>query len=60
LAPHSGWRARLVAYGAPPAEAPAVASAPPEANAEPTTPPSAPYWAWADLMRRALDIDVLV
>jgi len=24
------------------------------------TAPVGPYWAWADLMRRALDIDVLV
>src|SRR3989449_4656315 len=29
LAPHAGWRSRVVAYRAPPVEAPAVASAPP-------------------------------
>ncbi|MBI2217646.1 MAG: transposase [Candidatus Rokubacteria bacterium] len=59
LAPHSGWRARVVAHGAPPAEAPVVASAAPEADDEPTTAPVVRYWAWADLMRRAFDIDVL-
>ena len=26
LAPHSGWRVRVVAYGTPPAEAPVVAT----------------------------------
>jgi hypothetical protein len=61
LAPHSGWRARVVAYGASPVEAPVVASAAPEANDEPTTAPVIRIrcWAWADLMRRAFDIDVL-
>jgi hypothetical protein len=47
----------VVAYGAPPAEAPVVASAITDANDEP--PPVARYWAWADLMRRAFDIDAL-
>jgi Putative transposase len=32
LAPYSEWRARVVAYGAPPGETPVVASASPEAN----------------------------
>ena len=59
LAPHSGWRARVVAYGAPPEKAPVVASAALEANDESTTAPVIRYWAWADLMRRAFDIDVL-
>ena len=59
LAPHAGWRARVVAYGAPPGEAPGVASASAEASEEPTTAPKARHWAWAALMRRALDIDVL-
>lgn len=59
LAPHSNWRARVVTYGAAPAEAPVVASAAPEAGGEPTTTPAVRYWAWADLMRRAFDIDVL-
>ena len=56
LAPHSGWRARVVAYGAPPAVV-AVASAGPGATDEST--PVVRHWAWADLMRRAFDIDVL-
>jgi hypothetical protein len=38
LAPHSGWRARVVGYGTPPAEAPV-------ADDEPTTAPGARYWA---------------
>src|SRR5262249_10733784 len=59
LAPHSGWRARVVAYGAPPAEVPVVASAAPEADDEPTTAPVVRYWAWADLMRRVFDVDML-
>src|SRR5262249_37743875 len=46
LAPHSGWRARVVAYGAPPAEAPVVASAAPEANDESTTAP-VPFISWS-------------
>jgi len=59
LAPHSNWRARVVASGAPPAKAPVVASATPDANGEPTTAPACRHWAWADPMRRAFDIDVL-
>jgi hypothetical protein len=55
LAPHSGWRARVVAYGAPPAAV--AASACPEATDEST--PVVRHWAWADLMRRAFDMDVL-
>jgi Putative transposase len=56
LAPHSGWRARVVAYGVPPA-AVAVGRACPEATDQST--PVVRHWAWADLMRRAFDIDVL-
>jgi hypothetical protein len=53
LAPHSGWRARVVAYGTPPA----VANPCSEAS---DTSKSAPrHWAWAALMRRAFDLDVL-
>ena len=36
LAPHAGWRARVVAYGAPPGEAPVAAPASPGAKDEPT------------------------
>lgn len=59
LAPHAGWRARMVAYGAPPVETPVVASAPADANDERTTAPTARHWVWAALMRRAFDFDVL-
>jgi hypothetical protein len=57
LAPHAGWRARVVAYRAPRAEGPVVASAAPEADDEPA--PIARHWRWADLMRRAFALDVL-
>ena len=61
LAPHAGWRAAVVAYGAemdtdagvqaagmdaPPAEAPGSR-------------PSGQGWTWAQLMRRAFALDVL-
>ncbi len=59
LAPNAGWRARVVAYAAPPVETPAAASASTDANAERTAAPTARHWAWAALMRRAFDIDVL-
>jgi len=59
LAPHAGWRARVAGYGARPVEALGVASASAGANAEPTAAPNARHWAWAALMRRAFDIDVL-
>ena len=60
LAPHCRWRAHVVAYrGAAASEAPVGASIRPAANDESTTAPVARYWAWADLMRRAFDIDVL-
>ena len=51
--------ARVVAYGAAPVEVPAPAS--PSANmSEDATATATPHhWAWADLMRRAFDIDVL-
>jgi hypothetical protein len=60
LAPNSSWRERAVAYGTPPvAEAPLAASATPDTNDEPTPTRVPRSWAWADLMRRAFDIDVL-
>ena len=59
LAPHSSWRARVVASGAPPVEPRVATSASPEVSDEPTTAPVWRHWAWADLMRRAFDIDVL-
>jgi hypothetical protein len=59
LAPHSSWRARVVAYGAPPAERPVAASTTLQTNDGPAMTPAPRHWAWADLMRRAFDIDVL-
>jgi hypothetical protein len=59
LAPHSSWRARVVAYGTPPAQVPVAARSIPDANGEPAMTPVPRHWAWADLMRRAFDIDVL-
>jgi Putative transposase len=59
LAPHAGWRARVVAYGAPPGEAAVVVSASTDANDDLTAAPNARHWAWAALMRRAFEIDVL-
>jgi hypothetical protein len=53
LAPHCGWRARVVAYGAPPA----VAS--PCSEATNTSRSALRHWAWAALMRRAFEVDVL-
>jgi hypothetical protein len=58
LAPHSGWRARVVADGARAGEAPVAASASADANDEPP-PPGSRHYAWAALMRRAFDLDVL-
>ena len=59
LAPHAAWRARVVAYRAPRVEAPVAAPASPGANDEPTAALPSRHWAWAHLMRRAFDIDVL-
>ncbi len=58
LAPHARWRAAVVAHGAP-----AVAMPPgdlAEASSQAAAPSVVPrHWAWAGLMRRAFDIDVL-
>jgi hypothetical protein len=57
LAPHAGWRARVVAYGTPSVDAPGA-----NGSANGTDEPAAPvsrHSAWAVLMRRAFDIDVL-
>lgn len=59
LAPHAGWRARVVAYSAPPVEAPVGAGASANGTDDSAAAPSSRHWAWADLMRRAFDIDVL-
>jgi len=59
LAPHAGWRARVLAYGAPPVEAPVGAGASANGKDDSAAAPVSRHWAWADLMRRAFDIDVL-
>ena len=59
LAPHAAWRARVVAYGAAPVEAPVPASSAANASDDATEPGKPRHWAWADLRRRAFDIDVL-
>ncbi len=61
LAPHAGWRARVVAYGVTPVAVPVPASpsAKVSASDDTATTPNPRHWAWADLMRRAFDIDVL-
>jgi hypothetical protein len=62
LAPHSAWRARVVAFGAPvtpPVAAPVGAGVSANGAESPAPPPSTRHWAWADLMRRAFEIDVL-
>jgi hypothetical protein len=53
LAPHGAWRARVVAYGVPPAVASPGSEAPDASRSAPR------HWAWAALMRRAFDVDVL-
>ena len=58
LAPNAAWRARVVSYGAPPGEAPVAASVSANVNVDPAA-LKPRHWAWADLMRRAFDIDVL-
>ena len=58
LAPHARWRARVVAYG----PLPGIAPMPPNLDDDtgaPAMPPQPRHWAWANLMRRAFDIDVL-
>jgi hypothetical protein len=59
LAPHARWRARVVAYGTPPVAAPTAASSADHARDERPSATRSRHWAWADLMRRAFDIDVL-
>jgi hypothetical protein len=61
LAPHAQWRAGVVSYGRAPAvgAAPASEVAPGADDARAGTPPSRCPSTWAQLMRRAFDIDVL-
>jgi hypothetical protein len=57
LAPHADWGPRVVAYSAPPVEAPVGAGASANGTDDSAAAPGSRHWAWADLMRR--DIDVL-
>ena len=59
LAPHASWRALVVAYGAAPVEVPVPASPAANASDDATATVKPRHWAWANLMRRAFDIDVL-
>ncbi|MBI4609737.1 MAG: transposase [Candidatus Rokubacteria bacterium] len=58
LAPHAQWRRHVVAYGREATEDPDARTA--GAGSAGTGPASnGRYWAWAALMRRAFEIDVL-
>ena len=59
LAPHAAWRPRVVAYGTAAVEVPVPASPAADARDDVTEPVRPRHWAWADLMRRAFDLDVL-
>jgi len=48
----------VVSYGAPPGEAPVAASVSANVNADPAA-LKPRHWAWANLTRRAFDIDLL-
>ena len=54
LAPHARWRARVVAYGRPD-----DGDVPGEPDAPGAGSRCGRHWRWADLMRRAFEIDVL-
>jgi hypothetical protein len=60
LAPHSRWRARVVAYGreppAPLAAEPAQAPAP---AAQESSAPRSRAWSWAEPLRHTFAVDVL-
>ncbi|MGH7323535.1 MAG: transposase [Candidatus Rokuibacteriota bacterium] len=65
LAPNARWRAAVVTYGAVPAVAPAPTvevSTGTDASGEggAASRPTPRGWTWAQLMRRAFDLDVLV
>jgi Putative transposase len=59
LAPHARWRARVVAYGSLPETAAAALNVGRDSDDDTTSPAPPRHWAWANLMRRAFDIDVL-
>jgi hypothetical protein len=59
LAPHARWRARIVAYGTPSAAALTISEPLDDARDDAPRSKTPGHWAWANLMRRAFDIDVL-
>jgi Putative transposase len=59
LAPHAGWRARVVGYCARDQARVVLENATANASGGPAAAPSSRHWAWAALMRRAFEIDVL-
>ena len=59
LGPHARWRARVVAYGALPTAPSLPASLSDSSGEQPTAEPPHRHWAWAQLMQRAFEIDVL-
>jgi hypothetical protein len=60
LAPHARWRPRVVASGALPETAATAPNAEAESDDDAPSPVPPRHWAWANLMRRAFDVDVLV
>jgi hypothetical protein len=59
LAPHARWRARVAAYGVLPAVTSRPTSLPNSSEGAATAEPTHRHWAWAKLMHRAFEIDVL-
>ena len=53
------WRARVVAYGAVPAATAAPPNPPDPSGEDAIAMPAHRHWPWANLMRRAFEIDVL-
>jgi hypothetical protein len=59
LAPHARWRARVVTYGALPGTEATAPNLGGDSDDDRASPPQPRHWAWANLMRRAFDLDVL-
>ena len=57
--PNARWRVRVVAYGAPLETAATAANFEGDSDDEAASPSLSRHWAWANLMRRAFDVDVL-
>ena len=59
LGPHARWRARVVAYGAVPTAPSLPTSLPDSTEEHAPAEPTHRHWAWAQLMQRAFEIDLL-